>query len=278
MEYFTQTLKNLEDRLQEINSNPAAVYTEFENGIKECKEVLRILRFKVEKDDFLDHDEECWFFKTVKPKIVGYVIHFMNRLQLDRMRPYGNTKTERKFNLAQIGSLQSYFWDNKEFFDYHIRGLAYRDKEFFLRNNESSKFHFDSIPSMTDTNFSTSYDLVLAKILGNLLTIEYLEKKIICGSVTSQSVPTIEQDSTLKWTGAKVDLIELTYALYYSGRINNGQATLQEVSQALGKLFDMEPGDIYRTYIEIRARKTNPTKFLDALKQNLVHKMQEADG
>ena len=126
MEYFTQTLKNLEDRLQEINSNPAAVYTEFENGIKECKEVLRILRFKVEKDDFLDHDEECWFFKTVKPKIVGYVIHFMNRLQLDRMRPYGNTKTERKFNLAQIGSLQSYFWDNKEFFDYHIRGLAYR--------------------------------------------------------------------------------------------------------------------------------------------------------
>ena len=82
----------------------------------------------------------------------------------------------------------------------------------------------------------------------------------------------------MKWTGAKVDLIELTYALYYSGRINNGQATLQEVSQALGKLFDMEPGDIYRTYIEIRARKTNPTKFLDALKQNLVHKMQEADG
>ncbi len=278
MEYFTQSLENLESCLKEIHAKSTTVYVESEDSITACKEVLLSLRLRVEKNDFQDHDQECIFFKTVKPKIVGYAIHHMNLLQMEKSRPFGNAKTDRKFNLAQIGFLQSYFWEYKEFYEYHIRGHIYRDKEFFLRNNDSYKFHFEAIPTMTDANFSTSHDLVLAKILGNLMTIEHLEKKIICGTPNSSSTPIIEHISTLIWTGSKVDFIELTYALYYSGRINNGQATLQEVSQALGKILNMDPGDIYRTYIEIRARKTNPTKFLDALKQNLLHKMEEADG
>src|SRR5690606_27119616 len=86
------------------------------------------------------------------------------------------------------------------------------------------------------------------------------------------------QTPKLKWTGAKVDLIELVYALHYSGLISNGQAGLIEIAKSLENLFAIKLGDIYRTFLEIRNRKSSQTKLLDTLKVNLINKMIEADG
>ena len=165
--------------------------------------------------------------------------------------------------------------ENRAFYDYHKRGLS--DKNILPRRVQVFNSTFDSIPSLMDTNFSTSHDLLLAKIIGNIRTIAFL-KKCISGTITKISTENISNTQILRWTGSKVDLVELTYALHSSGLVNNGQANLNELAQSLEKFFGLELGDIYRVFREIRDRKNIPTNLLDTLKKSLLNKIAEADG
>ena len=277
MEYYTKTLQELETKLATLESNGPPAYIELELGIKSCNQVLLAIRERVEKNDFHDLKQECAFFKTVKPPIMGYVFHFLNMIEIEKYRPRATQKEERKYFVNQISILQSYFIQNREFYEYHLRGLCDKDLLFFTRKNTNVPFHFDSLQAFVDYKFATSYDQILAKILGNQRTIEYLQRQIH-SSTGSEPTTNKKSETPLKWTGSKVDLVELTYALQVSGVVNNGQAGLNELAQSFEKLFAIELGDIYRIFREIRDRKNIPTKLLDNLKTSLLNKMVEADG
>jgi hypothetical protein len=43
-------------------------------------------------------------------------------------------------------------------------------------------------------------------------------------------------------------------------------------------LFDIDLGDIYRTFIEIRSRKGNRVQCLDDIRRKLIARMDESDN
>lgn len=49
-------------------------------------------------------------------------------------------------------------------------------------------------------------------------------------------------------------------------------------SKSLKALFNVDLGDFYHTFLELKSRKMNRTKFLDSLKESLIKKMDEQDG
>ncbi|RRN76341.1 tetracycline regulation of excision, RteC, partial [Pseudoxanthomonas sp. SGD-10] len=81
----------------------------------------------------------------------------------------------------------------------------------------------------------------------------------------------------LKWTGSKVALIELIYALHYQNVFDNGNNDIREVAQYFESVFGINLGNFYQTYLELRNRKMNRTKFLDTLRDILIKKMDEQD-
>lgn len=83
--------------------------------------------------------------------------------------------------------------------------------------------------------------------------------------------------SNLHWTGSKTELVELIYALYHSGCINRGAADIKLLALNFEYTFNVKLGNYYHTFIEIRARKSNRTKFLDSLKGFLMHRFNELD-
>src|SRR5690554_2160461 len=105
MENFKHTLAELESRLQALESNDSNPYNVYETAIVDCKHVLATLRNRVEVEDFTDISHEIFFFKTIKPKIVGYLFHFMNLIQIERSRPHAGEKLEKKYFISQITSL-----------------------------------------------------------------------------------------------------------------------------------------------------------------------------
>ncbi|HBL80511.1 MAG TPA: transcriptional regulator, partial [Aequorivita sp.] len=121
--------------------------------------------------------------------------------------------------------------------------------------------------------FSTAKDMVFAQIIGNLKTIE-----LVSGQMASNKEKALSQASPLKWTGQKVDLVELVYALQASGLINNGNVGIKDLATALEQLFNVEMGDYYRIFLEIRMRKSNQSKLLDFLKTSLHNRIIEVDG
>jgi hypothetical protein len=81
----------------------------------------------------------------------------------------------------------------------------------------------------------------------------------------------------LNWTGSKVALIELIYALYHQSVFDNGNADIKTIAQAFEITFNIDLGDFYHTFMELKSRKVNQTKFLDNLRETLIRKMDEQE-
>ena len=80
-----------------------------------------------------------------------------------------------------------------------------------------------------------------------------------------------------KWTDTKSAAVELGYAIYAKGSINNGNADIKEIMSYLEVAFKVELGDYYRTYLSLKNRKKDRTVFLNSLIDNLVKKMDKGD-
>ena len=129
-----------------------------------------------------------------------------------------------------------------------------------------------------DPDFSTSHDYMVAKIIANDRLEVYLNKELEALSIKSSN-PNWEQlgitgNSQLQWTDSKTSLIELIYALYATGSINNGRMDIRELAAFFEQAFNLKLNDLYRTYLEIKIRST-PTKYIDTLKTALLKKMDE---
>ena len=84
-------------------------------------------------------------------------------------------------------------------------------------------------------------------------------------------------DNSLKWTASKTALTELIYALYCHRVFNNGNTDIKLIARTFEDAFNIELGDFYHTFMELKARKINRTKFLDSLSKVLIKKMDEED-
>lgn len=72
-------------------------------------------------------------------------------------------------------------------------------------------------------------------------------------------------------------MIELIYALHSQGVFDNGNADIKVIAKTFERIFNIDLGDFYHTFMELKSRKINRTKFLDSLCDALIKKMDEED-
>jgi len=269
-----QIVVDLDREILSINSESKTVFEEIETGISYCKNACNQLKDKFLSITLMTLEKESEFFKTIKPIPVGYMIYFLSLADFETNRPLNSVKKIKEYIRGKITQYQAYFVEHKAFYQYLERQRTDRDSEYFLRSKGLVKFHPDALIYCMDQNFSTSHDFITAKIFAHKLLIKRLNNELYNLKNNRKSLIPIKK---LRWTGSKVDLIELIYALHTVGSINNGAVDIKELATELQTIFNIELGDYYRTFIEIRARKINNTKFLDRLKQNLQNRMDQAD-
>ena len=85
------------------------------------------------------------------------------------------------------------------------------------------------------------------------------------------------RETILRWTGSKRALVELIYALEANGDFNKGTATLKEIAGYFENVFSIDIGDLYHSYLEMRSRKINRTRYLETLQKSLLRRMDEND-
>lgn len=90
--------------------------------------------------------------------------------------------------------------------------------------------------------------------------------------------PLQQAKKSIHWTGKVVDLVELLYALDTCNCINNGEIGVEELAEALSKIFGVEIKNCFSAYIDMKRRKADSrTYFLDELKEKLNRRMVESD-
>lgn len=218
-------------------------------------------------------NDEIYFFKHQKPTIVAKLIYYNAIYKLETRKPYG-TKPTKKYLNKELKKLKRFFDQNLEFYKYYRSNNSYVDGKFFVRGNHDVKLWLDTYYFESDQTFSTSHDYKVAKIMANDLIQVYIEDQLYKN--TEQSDKLIEAPK-LNWTGSKASAIELIYALHYQGVFDNGNTDIRLIAKYFESMFNIDLGDFYHTYLELKNRKVNRTKFLDSLRDGLIRRMDEQD-
>lgn len=275
---INKILTNLEKDLESIEALNEEILLIAEKGVFLSNAAIEKLKEMVLIRGFKSRKEEIQFFKNTKPKVVARFIYYSYLFKIENKRPISSIKAQQKFLTSQIDSLQEYFIEHQDFYHYYVSGKTSFDNLYFLRENSQTSYIVTEL-FYNDSKFSTLHDISVAIILAFQKLIHYLKKeKYSLTKREGESNVPLENFSNLSWSGTKVDLIELTYALQTSGNINEGEADIIKIASIFKKVFNIELGDVYRTFLEIRARKINRTKFLDRLKKSLINKMYQADA
>lgn len=279
MKLFAESLMSeLEDQLKSIHLETQNPLKSAELAIKSNSIALERLKTFFIKYKMLNKKEEIEFFRDIKPQFTAKLIYYNEIYNIEIKKPLGSQKTKRKYYKAELLKLKVFFKENLEFYRYYRTGNNYLDNKYFVRSKYDTKLMVDSFYFQADHRFSTSHDYKLARILANdaitiflLEQIEKLERK----PIKTPSYHSLSKSQ--KWTGSKVELIELIYALHTEGIFNNGASGLKEVTTFFESAFNIDLGQFNRVFLEIRNRKSDRTKFLNSLKNKLIIRMDEAD-
>ena len=275
---YTTLLNHLNEQLNFID-------LEIDDQIKKCEQAITIilkssneLKKITTKSNFKTETEEIQFFKEIKPQFTSKLIYFNRVYKIEMKKPNGGNRILKKYYNNELLKLKAFFDNELEFYQYFRSSSTYLDYKYFLRGKFDIKLALDSYYFETDTSFSTSHDFKVATILANDLIQLYLENQLLMldnneYSEKSQRKPNVK----MTWTGSKVALVELMYALQTEGVFNNGAADLKEIAEYFEHIFEIDLGQYRRVFLEIRARKSDKTKFINTLNDQLLKRMENSD-
>ncbi|GMN08396.1 RteC domain-containing protein [Croceitalea sp. MTPC5] len=268
--------KELLNELESIKSTTLDIIKQADLSIVLCRNLLSKFKRKVLANGFETPTLEIEFFKDTKQVPLTNLIYYSELRSFEAQFPKGNKTVQKQAILKKIKKLNRFFMVNMDFNQYIEQGRMYLDDRYFTRaffnkfNVTTSKYYY------RDPDFSTSHDLLLAKLWANKRLIKYLEERL--KSLNKRNGKKVNGVlKGLKWTSSKAALVELIYALNHSRSINNGHIELKEIVSRFQEIFDFDLKDFYKTYSEIKARKKSRTKFLDELSEGLLFRMNKED-
>lgn len=265
---FDKQVQALLARLQDAEYQEHDLLTRLEICIKACEESLLELRQWVTDNSFPDQASEIYFFKRVKPVIMARYIYYYKIYRLHIGYFHGNGWLRKERLHLVIREIGCFLADNKAFCEYYRTGNVHNDELYFLRGRYDWKIcpdtnHFDMV-------FSTSADGKLAELLAQELFLKYVEQLLNPPADEEKDDAATPASSSLQCTATITEIVELGYALHASGFFNNGKATIKEIMNFLEEVLKVDLGKYYDTFLQIRERKKNVTKFLDRLKAALL--------
>jgi len=239
---------------------------------------LTDLKVFVLEYSFADEAEEINFFKKIKPELFSKLIYYTKVYNIESRRPSGSREIQERYLRHELEKITCFFNNHLQFYQYYRMNSTFLDDKCFLRGKEDLHLFHDSLIYFVDPDFSTSHDIMVAKIMSNDMLEVFLNTELENLSIKANN-PNWGQvgnmgSSSLQWTESKTALVELIYALQASTSINKGGVDIRELVALFEQVFNIRLTEVYRTYLEIKLRAI-PTKFLDSLKVGLVKKIEE---
>ncbi|PRY03644.1 RteC protein [Pontibacter ummariensis] len=271
--------------LREAEAMPSLTTAQrHETNLKLLNEAIQELKKLVIDYSFQNEADEIEFFRYIKPKFTSLLIYH-SRLALIELRlPLGSLKDVRKHYENELLLIRFFYDDHLQFYHYLNSGATFLDAKYFVRGNCDFPFYY-SVSALstsaldTDTRFTTHYDFIVACFQASERLRDYLVKTLMLlegGKIPEK--PGSPEKGTLRWTGPKIYLVELVYALHVSGQLNNGNIGLTEIVHQVEEFFQMSLGNVFRSFQEMRQRKKDSRiKLLDVMKERLVQRMDELD-
>ena len=268
-------LHGLEKKTEELKAEKKHHLEYAQFALAETDTAIRTLKSWV-----ITHDFDCWeneitFFKHLKPQFIAKFIYYSKVISVLSSLPHSGTKLKKNMYEAELEALRYFSLENREFISYWRRNATYMDLKYFLRFKYDLDVKLAPDVHSYDERFSTSHDHLISQIIAcdeyeNFLTAQISRLK----EATSDEA---KPKKDFCWTASKVGLTELIVALHNTHCFNGGNTSLAETVKRFEDAFSIDLGNYHNTVAEIKSRKSNPTKFLKLLSDNLIAYLEKED-
>ena len=274
---FTTTLySKLQEQLYEAKTTDKQPLKQASRCIRICRTIITELKEWLDTNPFAGKPEEIVFFKEVYPAFYARYIYYVKIFVIETNRPAGSDRMQARYLQSYLSRINYFFDSNIDFYQYYRMGATHLDEIYFIRDAQEEHVLPDDLTLAVDSTYCTVRSYKAAKLIAYELlqvsinnAIHEIEKNKNTGAHDTRA--------SLQWTGPKVALIEMIYALQGAGVFNNATADIKQLTTYFEHAFNIELGNVYNTFLEMRLRKKNRSAFIDLLKDRLIQRMDEAD-
>jgi hypothetical protein len=239
---------------------------------KKLKEMFNWLK----KHVFKTLQEEIYFFKELKPRMVSKLLYYKELFNVESSLP-PSKKNKRKHYEEWLAKIHQYGLNNREFYQYYRSRTTVKDEDLFVRRSYKNIFRDDCCLINYDSKLCTSHDYNVAIIIANDMLTSYLENKLdeLNGTRTAYS----PMNNKITWTGTKIEMAEMIYGLHYKQMLNNGNIDIKEIARGFSIAFniDFDEKALYRCLQDIKKREPLNAIFLQDLSDVANNKFRGED-
>lgn len=279
MKQIEQIFVQYKESINEIDPSNLNELSKLKEYISLSKKCIHNFSLLFRSNDDISKKSEINFFKHQKPYVKGRLKYFTKLHSFIQECPKGNIEKQRKYIHKELNTLEKHKAKQLEFFNYYKHNERYLDDIYFVRGNNQFDLFIDTSYYYDDPEFSTIHDYMATKIVAYDLLTLFFEKQLKDLKMKEKQQYTeqkfLSTTNKLTWTGSKTDLVELIFALHAAGVFQNGNAEISKIAKAFEYIFNIELGNIHKTFAEICARENDQTKFLDKLKISLLKRIEK---
>lgn len=272
MNKFTKELySKMQSTIHEISNSGISGFDYYRTCYHETLEISKKLKSYILNYRFSDQREEIKFFKDVKPKFQSKLMYFNELIQVEIQKPLISEKRMLAKYYRRSSAHYAALASRNQIFLHYIRS-NYESGDHLLFSRSNENFDFIHTDLDLDEKYSTPASTELSKLISYQLVIEHLAEKV------TELISVNEKDTGFKhklvWEGPKVGLIEFGYAIHALGAV---KAPLAQIMEGLQFLFNIDLGQFYRVFQDMRIRQDSRTLYLDEAIRAVNKKMDETD-
>ncbi|MGB3108274.1 RteC domain-containing protein [Sphingobacterium siyangense] len=265
-------------QLDEINGSLRDSIKNLGESLLLIKSTVTSLRQYIRNHPFINDQQEISFFKYTKPRFAAWQIYCVELNNIISSVPIGTDEMIKEYYENELSIIDRFFKVYAFYYQYYLKNEISNDQRFFLRR-KASPFPPCSELMANDPDFSTELDHLFSLFKGNEMLRDFIIRriKILTEESNKRFMVDVIAKRNRSWSGDKVELIEIAYGIYYTGRINNGRAEIADIVQWLEDSLDVDLSQAYRMFVDIRRRKTvSYTKYLDEMREAIHSHIEDS--
>lgn len=214
LQSFCNSLINqMEGDLLKIRLEHPPVFSWSKASIPYLQECVSKLKTFITDRPFKKRSEEIWFFKEIKPVVMGRLIFMCEVYNKEAFRPLSSRDDEKLYLRREMGVVDTFLNNHRDLYNYYKDGEENLDVKFFVREVED-RFNFRELPIEIDPvlfygdpGFSTGFDYLFAQFRGYGLLRAHLESELETIFLVGNEV----QPEGLQFTGSRADFVEMVH-------------------------------------------------------------------
>jgi hypothetical protein len=230
------------------------------------------IKHYIRQNPFPTREAEKHYFKHLAPQLYGRLFYYYKVKDAASKEVHTDEGRLEAYFEQELAAISHFFDHHHDFCRYIDLGQDHLDDVYFVRDVRENRM-LDCVEILMADDFCVG-SYWTSWIWANLELRKFFGRRL--ARLRQPGERALAADlPTLEWTDGNTDMVELLYALWIKGSFNRGEASFKDIVTWFEARMRIDLGNYYNTVKEIGRRKKGISKFLDDLRDRLVHRLED---